>query len=854
MPLRFPRPVMALIAAGTAAVTIGITGMPAAHAAQLRQREWWIRSLGVTGAQATSQGARITVAVLSDGVQPGPAGLAGAVTAAPAPAGAPTASGQYFGEAGTPIASLIAGRGRGTSGFLGVAPAARILSVPVTLPAGDPELSQSGIAAAIPDAIAAGIRYAVRHGATVIDLPVDPGQPDSSGTAGASAAAGGSRAERAAVSYALAHNAVLVAPAGDDGASSDAPNYPAAYRGVIAVGAFNSAFTKALWSSRQSYVTVTAAGAGVLAAASSGGYQTVNSTSAASAVVAGIAALIRARYPGLSVDQVRSAITGSTVFGRTGGRADGSGYGTVNADRAMAAAAALAMPKGSKAGAGAQPLLAPAAIPAAPATQAIGSQLLRAGEISAALLAVLLLLITAYAATGRRRRPASLPAVTAQWAHRQGQSRYPHAATADADGMLDAFITPVSQPDRAGLTSRAEFAGPSFGGTSFAGTSFGSHGSRADDGLFAPATGQFASGAPASPPPVTGAAAEPGALLSHGPATRAVSRRPPVSGAPPWEPASAPHTELPWTAAAGRHSVGGRPAPAALTGGDADQDGPEWQPDEPYGQSLFRAEGQPGGQGDPYRERQPGPRSAENQASAAWNAPGTSPVAAYGALPDPNAAHRGGPGWDGGRWNPAPATGPVIEGSVLSSGPGDRGRPFPASYPGQYSQVADPGEYSQVADPGQHRPPGRPGDPGEFSQRDLDSPADWRRRQTWADDQAGGSQPPSAAGLPSRQPGPDWPGADLPQQPRITPSGLPVRTPRAAGQAAAPLSPSGSLWERADSVPDGYQDASGYQNADGYSGAGPEPSGRPSYGWDPADGPPARGYPPATELPERPGR
>jgi len=836
---------MALIATGTAAVTIGVAGMPAAHAAQIRQREWWLRSLGVTGAQATSQGAGVTVAVLSDGVQPGPAGLTGAVKVAPAQAGAPTAAGQYFGEAGTPIASLIAGRSRSTSGFLGVAPAARILSIPVTLPAGDPELTQSGVAAAIPDAIAAGIRYAVRHGATVIDLPIDPGQPDSSGTAGASAAAGGSPAEHAAVSYALAHNVVLVAPAGDDGASSDAPNYPAAYRGVIAVGAFNSAFTKAPWSSHQSYVTVTAAGASVLAATNAGGYQTVNSTSAASAVVAGIAALIRARYPGLSADQVRSTITTSTVFGRSGGRADGSGYGTVNADRAMAAATALATPKGSKAGTGAQPLLAPAAVSAAPASQAIGSQVIRAGEISAALLVVLLLLITAYAATGRRRRrPASAPAVSAQWAHRQGQSRYPHAATADADGMLEAFSTPVPEPDRADLASAADFASTSFAGTGFASAGFasagfasagfasagfGSHGNRADDGLFAPAAGRLAGGAPAIPPVAAGAPAESGPLPSHGPATRAVGRRPLVSGAPPWEPASAPHTELPWTAAAGRHSVGGGPEPAALPAGEADQDSQEWQQDDQYGQSLFRTEGRPAGaQQDPYRANPPGQRSAGDQA-AAWNSPRASPAAAYGDLPDPNAAPSIGAGWDGGRWNPAPATGPVIEGSVLSSGPADAGRAFPASYPSQYSS------------------PGRPGEPGEFSQRDVDSPADWRRRQAWADNQARGSQPPSAAGLASGQPGPGWPGADRPQQPRITPSGLPVRTPRAGGPTAAPLSPSGSLWERADSAPDGYQDASGYQNADNYSGTGQEPGGRPIFVWGPADRPSPRGYPPATD-------
>src|ERR1700757_4647955 len=102
---------MALIATGTAAVTIGFPAMPAAHAAQIRQQEWWLRTLDVTGAWTTSRGAGVTVAVLSDGVQARDADLPGAMATPPAPPGAPTASGQYFGEAGTPIASLIAGRG-----------------------------------------------------------------------------------------------------------------------------------------------------------------------------------------------------------------------------------------------------------------------------------------------------------------------------------------------------------------------------------------------------------------------------------------------------------------------------------------------------------------------------------------------------------------------------------------------------------------------------------------------------------------------------------------------------------------------------------------------------------------------
>ena len=110
---------------------------------------------------------------------------------------------------------------------------------------------------------------------------------------------------------------VLVAPAGDEGTGTNAVNYPAAYHGVIAVGAFDQHFVKAPFTNRQPYVTVTAAGAGVTAANPSSlsandpakAYTQLNSTSAASAMVAGMAALIRAQFPDLTPAQVTRALT-----------------------------------------------------------------------------------------------------------------------------------------------------------------------------------------------------------------------------------------------------------------------------------------------------------------------------------------------------------------------------------------------------------------------------------------------------------------------------------------------------------------------------------------------------------------
>jgi len=163
--LRFPRALTVFAAAGTAAIMLGFSAIPAS-ADQVRSAEWWLSTLGVTTVWPASQGAGVTVAVLSDGVVGTQPDLAGVVTTAPAISGAPVAAGQFFGEQGTPIASLIAGRGHGSggaSGIIGVAPDAQILSVAVTVPPDDFQLGLPAVAAAIPAAILWVVEARVRR-------------------------------------------------------------------------------------------------------------------------------------------------------------------------------------------------------------------------------------------------------------------------------------------------------------------------------------------------------------------------------------------------------------------------------------------------------------------------------------------------------------------------------------------------------------------------------------------------------------------------------------------------------------------------------------------------------------------
>ena len=119
-------------------------------------------------------------------------------------------------------------------------------------------------------------------------------------------------------------------------------NYPAAYPGVIAVGAVARDGQLAPFSSRHSYVSLTAPGVSLMAAAPPDDYARISSTSTSSGIVAGVAALILSRYPHLTVAQVTQALTEGTVGGTTDrAGAPGAGHGTVDAARAVEEAAAI---------------------------------------------------------------------------------------------------------------------------------------------------------------------------------------------------------------------------------------------------------------------------------------------------------------------------------------------------------------------------------------------------------------------------------------------------------------------------------------------------------------------------------
>jgi thermitase len=138
---------------------------------------------------------------------------------------------------------------------------------------------------------------------------------------------------RNAVIYAVQHNALLVAAAGNSGDAT--LNYPAAYVQVVSVAATDSRDVRAPFSTANADVEIAAPGVGILSTYNDGGYRSLSGTSMATPHVAGVAAVIRTRHPAFTVAQARSKLDASVDDKGPAGRDPSYGFGRVNLAKAV---------------------------------------------------------------------------------------------------------------------------------------------------------------------------------------------------------------------------------------------------------------------------------------------------------------------------------------------------------------------------------------------------------------------------------------------------------------------------------------------------------------------------------------
>src|SRR5262245_32860027 len=245
----------------------------------------------------------------------------------------------YYGH-GTFVASLAAGSVTNGEGIAGFGGDAQLLCVQIAHPDG----SISDVDEA------AGIVYAVRHGARIVNLSLGGLDP--------------SAIETRAIRYAQRHGVLIVAAAGNEFRDGNPVEYPAALlqptgsdgRGGsgLSVGASTLKGERAYFSNTGSYVSLVAPGDTVFAAlsgysdwscaplpgSSAGVYGFSSGTSFSTPEVAGVAALVWAATPALSATQV-ATILKRAASGRGTWNPD-LGFGVLDAGAAVALAPTIA--------------------------------------------------------------------------------------------------------------------------------------------------------------------------------------------------------------------------------------------------------------------------------------------------------------------------------------------------------------------------------------------------------------------------------------------------------------------------------------------------------------------------------
>ncbi|HEY7272184.1 MAG TPA: type VII secretion-associated serine protease mycosin [Actinoplanes sp.] len=310
-------------AALAGSIAAGLVGTPALAAPAtpsllrgdgVRDEQWHLKTLDLADAWAYSSGAGVTVAVVDSGVDAHHVDLDGQVLP-----GLDLVDPQGDGDAdlvghGTTVAALIAGKDD-DNGVIGIAPKAKILPVRVL----DQENRYDDALV-----VAKGVRWAVDHGAKVINLSLG--------------GSGNSAALAAALDYAFAKDVVVIACTGNASASpSTGVWYPAREPGVIAVAGMERD-GDALWpGSITGKETVVTAPATQLVGARPSGYWRVQGTSFAAPMVSGTAALIRSRWPTMPAGEVINRIIKTAKDRGAPGRDATYGYGLVDPAAALTA-------------------------------------------------------------------------------------------------------------------------------------------------------------------------------------------------------------------------------------------------------------------------------------------------------------------------------------------------------------------------------------------------------------------------------------------------------------------------------------------------------------------------------------
>ena len=281
--------------------------------------QWGLEAVRARAAWDVEPGTRnpVTVAVLDTGVDLDHPDLAGRVLPGPDLVDNDDDPTDTHGH-GTHVAGVIGARTNNRRGIAGLSWGAKVLAVRV--------LGSDGTGSDCD--IALGMVQSADAGAGVLNMSL--------GTDGARCGT----ITQAAVDYVREAGAVLIASSGNAAKGGNPESTPANCAGVLAVGATDHRDKVAPFSTHHPYVDVSAPGVGIWSTywdpeEGVGTYAGLSGTSMAAPHVAGIAALLLAKNPTWTPDQVEARIVGTSDDRGPRGKDAWYGAGRVNAARAL---------------------------------------------------------------------------------------------------------------------------------------------------------------------------------------------------------------------------------------------------------------------------------------------------------------------------------------------------------------------------------------------------------------------------------------------------------------------------------------------------------------------------------------
>ncbi|MBB4737452.1 type VII secretion-associated serine protease mycosin [Actinoplanes octamycinicus] len=278
------------------------------HISPVSRSTWFVEYLQLNRVHELSTGAGVAVGIPDSGVHPHP-DLSGSIATGSDIVEGGDGRGQVdqIGH-GTHMAGLIASHGTGRDA-IGVAPGTQI--IPIKIFGSTEKRPQLSMA----------IEWLQKKRAQVINI---------------SLSATPSNDLIRSIRDAASADIVIVASAGSS--TKDARvAFPASMPEVVAVGAINESGQPASFSPHGPAIDLCAPGVDIRTTGVADDYVKVDGTSPAAAIVSGAAALVRARFPGLSAREVVHRLTATATDIGAPGWDEQCGYGVLNIVKALTA-------------------------------------------------------------------------------------------------------------------------------------------------------------------------------------------------------------------------------------------------------------------------------------------------------------------------------------------------------------------------------------------------------------------------------------------------------------------------------------------------------------------------------------